>query len=186
MSVARPKPAERRNHYRLSTNAKLRLREASLTDEPAGSLANDPVEAFEALSSAAARFRKEASPAGRVFVDKLMATLDALVGQASQTGGGASEWCPALVLEVNLSAGGVGFLWSQRIPEGTHLEVEFTIECDQTAVPFRLDSRVARCRPAAEGFDLGLEFVEMAAPSQQRLVRLLFDLQRQHLRRRAD
>ena len=184
MSVARPKPAERRNHYRLSTNAKLRLREASLV-EPAGG-GNDPVEAFEALSSAAARFRKEASPAGRMFVDKLMATLDALVGQASQGAVGSSEWCPALVIEVNLSAGGVGFLWSQRIPEGTHIEVEFTIECAQTAVPFRLDSKVVRCQPARDGFDLGLEFVEMAAPSQQRLVRLLFDLQRQSLRRRAD
>jgi hypothetical protein len=184
MSVARPKPAERRNHYRLETHAKLRLREASLVEAaPTGS---DPVDAFEALSSAAARFRKEATPAGRAFVDKLMATLDALVGAASQGGGGVGDWCPALVLEVSLSAGGIGFLWSQRIPEGTHVDVEFTIDCDQTAVPFRLDSRVVRCRPAGDEFDLGLEFLEMAAPSQQRLVRLLFDLQRQSLRRRAE
>ena len=183
MSVARPKPAERRNHYRLETNARLRLRAVPLSDrEPSG---NDPVEAFEALSSSASRFRKEASPAGRVFVDRLMATLDSLVGQASKSGGGANDWCPALVIEISLSAGGMGFLWGSEIAEGTPLEVEFTVECDQTSVPFRIDARVVRSRAAREQFDLGLEFLGMNAPSQQRLVRLLFDMQRQHLRDRT-
>ncbi len=183
MSVAGPKAAERRNHYRLDTTARLRLREAPLVDSGGGG--GDSVDKFEELAAAAARFRKEASPAGRVFVDKLMATLDALVGEASQGGQASGDWCPALVLQVNLSAGGVGFIWAQRVPEGTVVEVEFTIECDQTNVPFRLDARVARCRQAREGWDLGVEFLEMAAPTQQRLVRLLFDLQRQQLRRRA-
>jgi hypothetical protein len=183
MSVARPKPSERRDHYRLDTNAKLRLRKPSLVEATPAS--GDAVDKFEALAAAATRFRKEASPAGRVFVDKLMATLDALVGEASQTGGGSGDWCPALVLEVNLSAGGVGFPWSQHIDEGSRVEVEFSIDCDQTSVPFRLDARVARCRPLREGYNLGLEFTEMAAPTQQRLVRLLFDLQRLQLRRRS-
>lgn len=184
MSVARPKPAERRNHYRLQTNAKLRLREA--TGAGAGeSGGNDAVARFEALAVSASRFRKEASPAGRAFVDKLMATLDALVGEATEGSAASSDWCPALVLEVNLSAGGVGFLWSQRIPLGTAVEVEFTVECDQTSVPFRLDARVVRCRDAGPDWDLGLEFLEMATPTQQRLVRLLFDLQRLQLRRRS-
>ena len=184
MSVGRPKPAERRNHYRLDTNAKLRLRVAPLTErEPSG---NDPVAAFEALSSAATRFRKESSPAARVFVDRLMATLDALVGEVSEAGGGASDWCPALVIEVSLSAGGMGFVWGQALAEGTAVEVEFTVECDQTSVPFRLEAKVVRSRPVGEGADLGLEFLEMNAPSQQRLVRLLFDMQRQHLRDRSN
>ncbi len=183
MSVARPKPAERRNHYRLDTNAKLRLREAPLVESPG--IGSDPVDAFEALSSVAARFRKETTPAGRAFVDKLMATLDALVGEVSQGGAAAVDWCPALVLEVSLSAAGMGFSWSQRIAEGTPVEVEFTVDCDQTAVPFRLDARVVRCGVEPDGFGIGLEFLEMRAPAQQRLVRLLFDLQRQQLRLRT-
>lgn len=181
MSAAQPQSAERRSHYRVETTVKLRLRPAGEGEAPRTS---DPVAAFEELASVATRFRKEASPTGRIFVDRLMATLDALVGEASQ--GPSSGWCPALVVCANLSAGGVGFRWNREHDLGTELDVEFTVESEHSSsVPFKLRSRVRRCFAVDGEFDLGLEFREVPTATQQRLVRLLFDLQRVQLRTRG-
>ncbi len=181
MSAARPQPAERRSHYRVETTVKVRLRPAGEGDAPRTS---DPVAAFEELAVVATRFRKEASATGRIFVDRLMATLDALVGESSQ--GPSADWCPALVVSASLSAGGVGFRWNREHALGTELDVEFTIESEQSSsVPFKLRCRVRRCHPTDGEFDLGVEFLQVPTATQQRLVRLLFDLQRVQLRSRG-
>ena len=184
MSSRHPQSAaeQRRRHYRIEVMLALRLRVAESRAEGK----NDEVDSFEELSSAAARFRKELSSAGRTFVDRLMKAVDTLTGELAERRG-AAGWCPRFVVEANLSAGGVGFAWDQYQAPDTFLDIEFSVSDGESSVPFRVRSLVARCEPRTDddGFDLGVEFVDVPQATQQRLVRQILDLQRVQLRTRV-
>ncbi len=176
---------QRRRHYRVDVTLEMRMRVA---DPRNASSKADPVERFTELSQAASRFRKELGGAGRTFVDALMRTLDDLTAELAEKRAGPSGWCPKVVVEANLSAGGVGFAWDAYHAPGTALDVEFTVHEIDSSVPFRLTGTVARCEQRAgdaSGFAMGVEFDQMGAASQQRLVRMLLDLQRMALRERS-
>lgn len=183
-----PKPQsdeERRDHYRVDTQISVRMRRVAVAaGSPPSEQLNDPVEAFEQLASAAARYRKELSGAGRQFVDRLMATMDAVVGELSK-GNSSVGWTPKAVVEANVSAGGVGFHTDRHWSDAEVVEVEFSVMSEQSSVPFRAQGRVRRCAPLDEGgYNLGVEFDEMASTTRERLIRLVFDLQRVQLRSR--
>jgi len=176
--------AERRNHYRVDTSISVRMRRASEAANQSPDDKADPVEAFEQLSSAAARYRKELSGAGRQFVDRLVATLDAIVGELSENST-STGWTPKAVVEANVSAGGLGFNTERHWTVGEAVEVEFAVLSEQSSVPFRAEGCVRRCAPLDEGgYHLGVEFQDMAATTRERLIRLVFDLQRVQLRSR--
>ncbi len=184
-----PKPQsdeERRDHYRVDTAISVRMRRVAGTanDSPTEQI-NDPVEAFEELASAAARYRKELSGAGRQFVDRLVATMDAVVGELSKANS-AVGWTSKAVVEANVSAGGVGFITDRHWTDAEKVEVEFSVIGEQSSVPFRAQGLVRRCAPLEEGaYNLGVEFEEMAGTTRERLIRLVFDLQRVQLRSRS-
>lgn len=176
--------SERRNHYRVDTSISVRLRRASEAANAGPSDRKDPVEAFEQLASAAARYRKELSGAGRQFVDRLVATLDAVVGELSEAST-TTGWTPKVVVEANVSAGGLGFHTDRHWSVGEGVEVEFAVLGEQSSVPFRAQGTVRRCAPVDEGgYHVGIEFQDMAATTRERLIRLVFDLQRIQLRSR--
>ena len=176
--------AERRNHYRVDTAISLRMRRAVEAANQSPRADTDPVEAFEQLSSAAARYRKELTGAGRQFVDRLVATLDAVVGQLSTTET-STGWTPKVVVEANVSAGGLGFETARHWTVGEAVEAEFAVMSEQSAVPFRAAGTIRRCDPLGEGqYLIGIEFQEMAGTTRERLIRLVFDLQRVQLRSR--
>ncbi len=173
---------QRRRHYRVDVNLNLRLKVADVRADGR----RDEIDHYEELSAAANRYRKELPPTGRQFMDRLMRTLDVLTAELAERRGSAG-WCPRVVVEADLSAGGVGFLWDSFHAPGTVLDVEFSIHDVASDVPFQLRCIVMRAqqRKDAEGFELGLEFDEMPQASQQRLVRALLDLQRVQLRERS-
>ena len=171
---------QRRRHYRVAVTLALRLRE---TEE--GPDRNDEVASFEELSVAAARYRKELSGPGRTFVDRLMRAIDALTSELAERRG-SSGWCPRLVVAGNLSAGGLGFIWEKYQGPGTRLDLEFSVNDVDSNVPFHVQSRVVRCEADEEGgYEVGVEFLNLPAATQQRLVRMLLDLQRVQLRART-
>jgi c-di-GMP-binding flagellar brake protein YcgR len=171
---------QRRRHYRVAVTLALRLREAEERPER-----HDEVASFEELSVAAARYRKELPGPGRTFVDRLMRTLDALTSELAERRGSAG-WCPRLVVNGNLSAGGLGFGWESYQAPGTKLDLEFSINDVESNVPFHVRAMVVRCEANEEdGFEVGVEFSNLPAATQQRLVRVLLDLQRVQLRTRT-
>ena len=183
MSVTMSSLAERRNHFRVHTEVNLRLR--LLQGGQDAGQHRDAVEPYEELVVAAARFRKELSASGRAFVDKLLGTLDALAGQLA-AGSGEGEWQAERRIHANLSVGGVGFLWSDEIVLEQMVEVEFAFGGEGSAVPFRAISQVARSELQDSGlWKIGLRFIEIPAATQQRLVRILYDMQRAELRMRS-
>ena len=176
---------ERRNHYRIDTQVSLRVRHAASSTPEGPRVGVDLVESFEELSSAASRYRKDLTGSGRQFLDRLMATMDALVG-AQASGSTAGGWTPKSVVDANLSAGGLGVHSERAYALGESVEVEFSVLGEQSAVPFRALGRVRRCEPVVSGgYDFGVEFEEMAATTRERLIRLVFDLQRVQLRSRS-
>lgn len=177
------KDENQRRHYRVNVTLEMRMRPVDLRN---GSK-SDAIDRYTELQSAASRFRKELGGAGRSFVDALMRTVDDLTAELAEKRAGPSSWCPKVVVEADLSAGGVGFAWDQYHALGTPLEVEFTVHETETSVPFRIAGVVRRCaqRSSGAGFDLGVQFDEMPGPAQQRLVRMLLDLQRLQLRNRS-
>jgi hypothetical protein len=183
MNAERKSESERRNHYRVDTRAFLRLRPARAQD--AQDAGPDPVAAFEELASAASRYRKDAAPAARAFVDAVEKTVAALVASAS-AGPGESGWSARASRGVNLSAGGVGFHWERPLDVGSKVDLELALQDEGSNVPFRLLGAVVR-RSAWDGgaFGIGLEFGDLPPTTQQRLIRAIFDLQRVALRNAA-
>lgn len=171
---------QRRRHYRVAVTLAVRLKEA---EEQLAR--HDEVASFEELSVAAARYRKELSGPGRTFVDRLMRAIDALTSELAERRG-SSGWCPRLVVAGNLSAGGLGFSWEKYYGPGTRLDMEFSINDVESNVPFHVRAKVVRCEANDEGgFEVGVEFTNPAAATQQRLVRMLLELQRVQLRTRT-
>lgn len=172
---------QRRRHFRVAVTISLRLRPAADGD----AASRDSVSAYEELVSAASRYRKELEGPGRAFVDRLMAMLDALTGELAgrdREGG----WSESRAVAANLSAGGLGFHWGEGQARGSVLDLEFAIADAESTVPFRLRGVVVRSEPAGGGgFEVGVEFSATPAPTQQRLVRLLLEMQRVDLRSRA-
>jgi c-di-GMP-binding flagellar brake protein YcgR len=172
---------QRRRHYRVEVTLEMRMRTA---DPENRSREDDLVDRFAQLHSAASRFRKELRGPGRTFIDALMRTLDDLSAEVVQKQLGPAGWGPKSVVGADLSAGGVGFEWDSFQAPGTHVEIEFTVHEANSRVPFRLTGTVARCErtESGSGFEIGLEFAEANGSMQQRLVRMLLDLQRVQLR----
>jgi hypothetical protein len=142
------------------------------------------VAAFEELSLAAARYRKDLSNAGRVFVDRLVGTLETLT--ASLAAESADHvWGAASEVEANVSAAGVGFLWAKEITVGTMVEVEFSFVGERSSVPFTFLAEVRRSIVTEEKWNIGLAFQNLTQVSQQRLIRQIYDVQRLDLRGRA-
>jgi len=174
------KSGQKRRDYRVSTVVLLRVRPL----QTAGALSGgaDPVALFEDLSLAQARFRKELGPAGRTFVDKLMATVDALTGLAvaGQDSGG---WSDPVSTTADLSAGGLGFVATRSHEVGSLLDVEFSLPDAGSTVPFRCRAEVVRTKPSSDGgHDCGLSFVDLTSTTQRRLIRVVLEIQRVQLR----
>jgi hypothetical protein len=174
------RPEQKRRDYRVNTMIQLRLR--PFESSKSSTSGPDPVALFEDLTLAQARFRKELGPAGRTFVDKLMATVDALTGIAT-SGDGSGGWGDPLTVEADLSAGGIGFVCPTAYDTGTQLEAEFSLPDAGSTVPFRCIAEVVRSQPAGEGaHDCGLSFLQLSPTTQRRLVRVVLELQRVQLR----
>ena len=137
---------QRRRHYRVRVNVSLRLKVADTRADGR----RDEIDHFEELSAAANRYRKELPPTGRQFMDRLMRTLDVLTAEMAERRG-SSGWCPRVVLESDLSAGGVGFLWDSYHAPGTVLDVEFSIHDVESSVPFQLRGVVMRAEHVGTG-----------------------------------
>lgn len=182
MSVSVSTLNERRNHFRVFVPVTLRLRPlgAAASGQP-----RDAVAPYEELVVAAARYRKDLNSSGRAFVDRLLSTIDALIGQvnaASSAGG----WAESDSVEANISVSGLGFLWATSLELGSLAEVEFAFAEDGSAVPFRVTCEVVRSEQEDSGeWDLGLRFTEVPVATEQRLVRILYDMQRAELRERS-
>ncbi|MEE2828767.1 MAG: PilZ domain-containing protein [Myxococcota bacterium] len=175
---------QKRRDYRVEAVLEIRLRPLAGKEGERPSI--DPVANYEELTLAATRFRKELGPAGRSFVDKLMATVDALTGIATE-GASGTTWGPRMVTDADLSAGGLGYHSDSAEELGAGVEVEFAVVEASTTVPFRMPARVVRCDSAAEGgFVIGLSFIEVSTVTQRRLVRTVLELQRVQLRGSAD
>ena len=176
-------PPDRRRTFRVPTTIGLRLRPQLEVDDWSGDL----VKEYEQLGRAAHRFRKETSSVGRQFVDSLLGVLDRLTAHAAEqsTAGG---WAPRVVVDATLSGGGLGFLGTTHYELGSELSIEFVFSEQLSSVPFRCDARVVRCEACPEDrWDVGLEFTGLASITQERLVRVLFEIQRKQLRtRRGD
>jgi len=173
---------ERRNHFRVFAPVTLRLR--PLGDDAAGQ-ARDAVAPYEELVAAAARYRKDLNSSGRAFVDRLLSTIDALIGQVNAVSG-AGDWAETSEVEANISVSGLGFLWPSSLELGSFAEVEFAFAGDGSAVPFRVNCDVVRSVQDDSGeWDLGLRFTEVPVATEQRLVRILYDMQRAVLRERS-
>lgn len=174
------RPEQKRRDYRVSTVIQVRLR--PIEHSQSSRSGPDPVALFEELSLAQARFRKELGPAGRTFVDKLMATVDALTGIAT-AGDGSGGWCEPFSVEADLSAGGIGFACPTSYDEGAEFEVEFSLPDAGSTVPFRCVAEVVRSQPVAQGgYACGLSFIQLSATTQRRLVRVVLEIQRVQLR----
>jgi hypothetical protein len=174
------KAEQKRRDYRVKTVLQLRVR--PVETRSAKQAGPDPVALYEELTLAQARFRKELGPAGRTFVDKLMATVDALTGLAVAAQGD-SGWEGPFSVHADLSAGGIGFAITRSFEEGAEIEVEFSLPDAGSSVPFRCVAAVVRCQPAGEGgYDCGLSFIELSPTTQRRLVRVVLELQRVQLR----
>jgi hypothetical protein len=177
---------ERRSHFRVLASVDMRVRMAPLAANEIPDGERDLVAAFEDLSSSAARYRKELSGTGRAFVDRLMAVLDGAVGQLAHASD-APLWASEGVIEATVSAGGMGFRTRQKLALDELVEVQFAVLSVASSIPFRARAIVRRCHKVGpEVYDVGLEYAEMAPSTRERLVRLVFDLQRIELRRRAE
>jgi hypothetical protein len=186
MTLAKQQPVfgtDRRRDFRVVLNLRLRLRSGhSAPVDGTGDL----VSQYELLGRSAQRFRKEATPAGRQFVDRLMGVLDGLTALAAEQSA-AGGWSPRVVVVANLSAGGIGFCGSSQYTLGTLMGLEFALPKEISAVPFRCEARVVRCDRATGGaWKIGLEFEDLTSVTQERLIRILFDVQRRRLRDRGD
>lgn len=182
MSVSVSTLNERRNHFRVFAPVTLRLRGlgGAASGQP-----RDAVAPYEELVVAAARYRKDLNSSGRAFVDRLLSTIDALIGQVNAASGG-DDWAQSKQVEANISVTGLGFLWDRGFDLGSEAEVEFAFAEDGSAVPFRVTCEVVRCIHEESGeWDLGLRFTEVPAATEQRLVRILYDMQRAELRERS-
>ncbi len=174
--------ADRRDNYRVDTPVRVRLRSV---DTPGGrSKGGDPVAAFEELALAAARYRKELSNAGRLFVDRVVDTLDCLTASLAAKNTD-HVWGAPRELEANVSAAGIGFTWSEELAVGSLVEVEFAFEGEGSSVPFTFVSEVRRSIAIDDGWSIGLAFQGLTQVSQQRLIRQIYDVQRLDLRGRA-
>lgn len=174
------KQEQKRRDYRVATELELRLR--LLSEQEVEQTGPDPVALYEELTLAQARFRKELSPAGRGFVDKLMATVDALTGIAAGNQN-AAGWTPHHRTSADLSAGGLGFISSTAFELDAHVEIEFSVVEGSSTVPFRCKAVVVRANAAGEGtWDIGVSFSDISATTQRRLVRVVLELQRVQLR----
>jgi len=181
------KTEQKRRDYRVQTALELKFRRAASTSEQASG--PNPVALFEELALAQTRFRKELGPAGRTFVDKLMATVDALTGLVADSQG-AAGWGDLFAVDADLSAGGIGFtMSSSELAEGlaksvnSEIELQFSLPQSQSTVPFRCTAEVLRCDTTADGlYRCGLSFTQLSATTQRRLIRVVLELQRAQLR----
>ena len=174
---------DRRDNYRVDTQVRLRLRAVSQAADSGD--AASPVAAFEELSLAAGRHRKELSNAGRAFMDRLMDVIEALTATVA-THRPSQDWGAAHEVEANVSAAGVGFCWSEEFVVGTLVEVEFSFVGEGRGVPFTFTAEVRRSFQRQGTWNLGLAFQDLTQVSQQRLIRQIYDVQRLNLRGRSE
>ncbi len=174
--------AERRRHFRVLARVSLRGREPHEADEIPDA-ERDLVNAFEELASVATRYRKDLGGPGRAFLDRLMMVVDGVVGHmVAMSDEGA--WTNEGVVEANISAGGIGFRSSHHVQVGEFVEIQFTVLCQDSVIPFRTRACIRRCNIVDGGqYDVGLEFADMSPTTRERLIRLVFDMQRADLRR---
>jgi len=174
--------ADRRDNYRVDTAVRVRLRSV---ETPGGkSKGADPVAAFEELALAAARYRKDLSNAGRLFVDRVVDTLDSLTASLAEKNTDHA-WGAPRDLEANVSAAGIGFTWSEELAVGSTVEVEFSFAGEGSSVPFTFLGEVRRSIAVDGGWNIGVAFQDLTQVSQQRLIRQIYDVQRLDLRGRA-
>ena len=172
---------ERRRHFRVLARVSLRGRAPHEADEIPDA-ERDLVNAFEELASAAIRYRKDLGVPGRAFLDRLMRVVDGVVGQMV-TMSPEAAWTDQGMVEANLSAGGIGFCSQDPLHVDDFVEIQFTVLDQYSVTPFRTRARVRRCNLVSVGqYDVGLEFDEMGPMTRERLVRLVFDMQRAELR----
>ena len=172
---------ERRRHFRVLARVSLRGRAPHAANEIPDA-ERDLVNAFEELASAAIRYRKDLGGPGRAFLDRLMMVMDGVVGQMV-TMSDEADWTDEGVVEANLSAGGIGFCSQQPLQVDEFVEIQFTVLDQHSVTPFRTRARVCRCNLVSVGqYDVGLEFAEIGSLTRERLVRLVFDMQRAELR----
>ena len=173
---------ERRRHFRVLARVNLRGRAPQAANEVPDA-ERDLINAFEELASASTRYRKELGGPGRAFLDRLMMVVDGVVGQMV-TMSDEGSWTNEGVVEANISAGGIGFCSQHQFHVDEIVEIQFTVLCQHSVSPFRTRAHVRRCNVVTAGqYDVGLEFVDIGPLTRERLVRLVFDMQRAELRR---
>ena len=173
---------DRRDNYRVDTMVRIRLRSVS---PKRGSAQASPVAAFEELSLAASRYRKELSNAGRAFVDRIVDTLESLTAAAAKVTV-SHDWGDPFEAEANVSAAGIGFNCSEELALGVEVEVEFSFVGEGRGVPFTFVAEVRRSIARESGWNIGLAFQNLTQVSQQRLIRQIYDVQRLDLRGRSE
>lgn len=181
-AVDKTSSKDRRDNYRVDTMVRIRLRSVSPTR---GSVQASPVAAFEELSLAAGRYRKELSNAGRAFVDRIVDTLESLTAAAAKSTP-SHDWGASFEVEANVSAAGIGFDWSEELALGSEVEVEFSFVSEGRGVPFTFVAEVRRSTARGPVWNVGLAFQDLTQVSQQRLIRQIYDVQRLDLRGRSE
>jgi len=174
---------ERRSHFRVLASLRFRLRIAPQAPDQVP--ATELVAAYEDLASTATRYRKELDGAGRSFIDRTLDLLDRLVGEVVRERDGVG-WSPESLVEASISAGGIGYVGRADLPVGAEVEVWFRVLTHGPCTPFRARGVVRRAEPEGGAVNIGIEFVDMSPAARERLVRLVFDLQRVGLRQRAE
>jgi c-di-GMP-binding flagellar brake protein YcgR len=178
--IERAKEVDRRRDFRVHLMLRVRVRTVSRAEDPT----TDLVEQYEVLGQAAQRYRRDCSPPGRQFVDQLMGVIDKLTAMASESGSN-HLWSPRVVVEVDISVGGMGFISTSNFEPGSTVTIEFALPDDVSQVPFRCDALVLRCCPESTGmYNVGFEFGTLNSATQERLMRSLFEIQRRRLRDR--
>ena len=175
--------SERRESFRTQTWIRLRIRPAEEVARPSV-LDSDLLPQFEGLVGTAAAFRTEIGPYGGLFVDKLLALTDAMIGELERMAAGSeTEWLSFGNVEADLSVGGIGFSMTDPPASGTRVELFFRLPDAVTAIPFRLRGTVMHARAGVtDTLWVGVRFDEVPDPVRTRLGRAVLDLQRMLLR----
>lgn len=192
MAPSKDNGADRRRDYRVTSVLSIRHR---LWDDKASAARFDDhlVGRYEDLCAAGRRFRRGQDASGRQFVDRNLELLDALVGEVVRLRDDAG-WKPRLMVESDISLSGLGFDTSYPMEIGSYLELEVGFPHALTAVPIQCRAEVMWCGPQASGrnegllgadvYKIGVRYDRMASSTRERLVRLIYDLQRLQIRAR--
>ncbi len=86
-------------------------------------------------------------------------------------------------VEANLSEGGIGFTTSEKMEEGTLLEIKMVLPVFPIAL-IKVWGRVVRTEPlSAGGYRTGIQYIQIREEDQNKIVHYLFKKQREDLRR---